>query len=179
MAFWGNLLGYQATWFAVAWSAGRGQAWIGMLACAGFVAWQLAASHMRSADVRVLLVALACGVMIDGALSASVLLRYSSPTPGLPAPLWIVALWGAFALTLNHSMAWFAHRPRTTTLFAAIGGPMAYLGAARGFGALAFPDPAWPALIALSVAWAISLPVLLRIAAGPLRARIPSTEAVA
>ena len=24
MAFWANLLGYQATWFAVVWSAGRG-----------------------------------------------------------------------------------------------------------------------------------------------------------
>lgn len=179
MAFWGNLLGYQATWFAVAWSAGRGQAWIGILACACFVAWQLAASSRRGADIRVLFAALACGALVDGAIASLGLLTYASPAPGLPAPAWIVALWGAFALTLNHSMAWFAHRPSTTALFAAIGGPMAYLGAARGFGALVFPDPAWPALIALSVAWAIALPMLLRIAAGPQRAHIAPTEAVA
>ena len=73
-------------------------------------------------------------------------------------------LWGAFAMTMNHSMAWFAARPWTAAAFAAIGGPLAYLGAARGFGAVAFPVPSWPALAYLGIAWAYALPLLLRIA---------------
>jgi len=164
-AFWTNLLGYQATWFAVAWSAGQGRGWIGMLACTVFIAAQWFASRVRRADARVLLAALGCGLLVDGAAAGGGLLAYASPQPALPAPAWIVLLWGAFAMTLNHSMAWFAARPWFAAAFAAVGGPLAYLGAARGFGALAFPAPAWPALAYLGVAWAVALPLLLRIAA--------------
>ena len=73
-------------------------------------------------------------------------------------------LWGAFAMTLNHSMAWFAAHPWIAAIFAAVGGPLAYVGAARGFAALAFPTPMWPTLAYLAIAWALALPVLLRIA---------------
>lgn len=166
MAFLANLLGYQATWFAVAWSAGQGRAWIGMLACAGFIAAQWLASRTRGRDARALLGALACGLLIDGMGAASGLLAYASPQPALPAPAWIVLLWGAFAMTLNHSMAWFAARPRVAAAFGAIGGPLAYWGAARGFGALSFPEVAWPSLAYLALAWAVALPLLLRIACG-------------
>jgi hypothetical protein len=164
VAFWANLLGYQATWFAVIWSAGRGTAWIGMLACVAFIAVQWLASRTRVGDGRVLLAALACGLLVDGVAAASGLLQYASPAPGLPAPLWIVLLWGAFAMTMNHSMAWFARHRWLASAFAAIGGPLAYLGAARGFTAVVFPNPAWPALLWLGSAWAIALPVLLHIA---------------
>lgn len=166
MGYWANLLGYQATWFAVAWSAGRGHAWIGMLACAVFIGAQWRGSRVRAADARALAAALACGLLVDGLAAATGLLAYASPAPALPAPAWIVLLWGAFAMTLNHSMAWFAPRPRLAAAFAGVGGPLAYLGAARGLGALAFPDPAWPALAWLALAWAIALPLLLRIASG-------------
>lgn len=164
MAFWANMLGYQVIWFVVTWSAGQGRAWIGMLACAVFIACQWLASSVRSADARVLLAALACGLVVDGVAAASGLLVYASPQPALPAPAWIVLLWGAFALTMNHSMAWFAALPWIAAAFAAIGGPLAYLGASRGFGAVAFPVPAWPALVYLGIAWACALPLLLRIA---------------
>lgn len=164
MGFWRNLLGYQATWCAVAWSAGQGRAWIGMLACIAFIGLQWRNSHARPADARVLIAALACGLVVDGVAAATGLLAYASAFPALAAPAWIVLLWGAFAMTLNHSMAWFATRPWFAAAFAGVGGPLAYLGAARGFGALALPDPAWPALAWLAVAWAIALPLLLRIA---------------
>lgn len=168
MRFWANLLGYQAVWLAVAWSAGRETPWIGMLACASFIALQALASPCRKADMCTLLAALGCGVIVDGVAKATGLLAYASPLPGLPAPLWILLLWGAFAMTLNHSMAWFASRPWTSAVFAAVGGPLAYLGAARGFGAILFPQPPWPALTWLAIAWAIALPLLFRIARGRL-----------
>ncbi len=170
MASWANLFGYQATWFAVAWSAGHGRAWIGMLACIAFIGVQWRCSHARRADARVVLAALACGLLVDGIAAATGLLAYASAFPALPAPAWIVLLWCAFAMTMNHSMAWFAPRPWPAAAFAAVGGPLAYLGAARGFGALAFRDPAWPALLYLGSAWAVALPLLLRVASGGSRA---------
>lgn len=176
MAFWANLLGYQAAWFAVVWSAGRGTAWIGMLACVAFIALQSSVSRTRAADLRALLAALACGMVVDGVAAATGVLAYASPRPGLPAPLWIVLLWGAFAMTLNHSLAWFTSRPWTAAAFAALGGPLAYLGAARGSGAVAFAQPAWPAVAWLAVAWAIALPLLFRIARGRATSHARSQE---
>ena len=164
MAFWANLLGYQATWFVVAWSAGQGRAWIGMVACVAFIALQWGCSRERGADARVLLAALACGVVVEGIAAVGGLVTYASPWPSPFAPAWILLLWAAFAMTLNHSMAWFAARPWIAAGFAAIGGPLAYLGASRGFGALAFAEPAWPALAWLALAWAVALPLLLRVA---------------
>lgn len=164
MAFWANLLGYQAVWMAAVWSAGQGRAWIGMVACVAFIAWQWVASSVRADDGRVLLAALACGWLIESVARMGGLLVHASPQPALPAPAWIVLLWGAFAMTLNHSMAWFGTRRWVAAAFAAVGGPLAYLGAARGFGAVAFPQHAWPALAYLGLAWAIALPLLLRIA---------------
>ena len=163
MAFWTNLLGYQAAWLAAVWSAGQGRAWIGMAACVLFIAIQWVASPTRATDARILLAALACGLVIDGALAASGLLVYASPDPGLPAPLWIVLLWGAFAMTINHSMAWFASRRWLAAGFAALGGPLAYLGAGRGFDAVTFAQPEWLGLACLGLAWALALPWLFRI----------------
>ena len=59
MANWANLLGYQAAWFATVWSAGRGMPWLGVLACAAFLALQLGVSRRRGDDARVLVAALA------------------------------------------------------------------------------------------------------------------------
>ena len=164
MRFWGNLIGYQAVWLAVVWSAGAARAWIGMACCVAFVAAQLAASPVRAADLRVLLAASGCGLLIDGAFAATGMLRYASADPALPAPAWILLLWCAFAMTINHSMAWFGRHPWWSVVFATVGGPFAYLAAARGFGAVAFPAPAWPSLLWLGVAWALALPALLRVA---------------
>ena len=90
MASWANLFGYQATWFAVAWSAGHGRAWIGMLACIAFIGVQWRCSHARRADARVVLAALACGLLVDGIAARTGLLAYASAFPALPAPAWIV-----------------------------------------------------------------------------------------
>ena len=175
MGFWSNLLGYQATWLVVVWSAGQGRAWVGMVGCALFIAMQGLLSRTRAADGRVLLAAVACGLVVDGSLAASGLLVYASSTHALPAPAWIVFLWAAFAMTMNHSMAWFASHRLVAAALGALGGPLAYIGAARGFGAVAFATPAWLGLACLAVAWAMALPWLLRIAGcrrvgGPLTA---------
>ena len=84
MAFWANLIGYQATWLAVVCSAGRGMPWIGMLACVVFIALQWSASRTRAGDGWVLVAALACGIVVDGVAAATGLLAYAAPMPALP-----------------------------------------------------------------------------------------------
>ncbi len=157
MRFWANLVGYQLVWFAIVISASRGHPLWGIAVALGFVALQFHFSATRSADARALLAALSCGLLLDGALAATGWLRYASPLASLPAPVWILALWMAFAMTLNHSMAFLRGKPLMAALLGFVGGPLAYLGAARGFDAVVFATPAWRAIALLAIGWAFAL----------------------
>jgi uncharacterized protein DUF2878 len=163
MSLLGNLLGYQAVWFLAVYGAGAGRVWPTLLAATLFAAWQLAVSTERSSDLRLIGIALVLGTLIDGVLARSGLLSYASAAPALPpggAPLWILALWAAFALTLNHSLRWLRGRPIPAVLVGAIGGPLAYLAAARLSHAVSFAAPAWQPLTALALGWAVALALL-------------------
>ncbi|MBS0379427.1 MAG: DUF2878 domain-containing protein [Proteobacteria bacterium] len=162
-----NFAGYQAVWFCAVYGAAAGRLWPVTCALAVFVLAQLAASGLRAADLRLMGVALALGLALDGALAGSGILHYAAAAPALPpggAPLWILALWVAFALTLNHSLRYLAGRAWLAAALGALGGPLAYLAAARLSGAVQFPAPAYPALAALAAGWAIALALLSRLA---------------
>jgi hypothetical protein len=74
----------------------------------------------------------------------------------------MVALWVAFATTLNASMNWLKGRRLLAFVFGAVGGPLAYFAGAK-LGGVTFHDPAM-ALAALALGWAIITPVLVLIA---------------
>jgi hypothetical protein len=162
-----NFVAYQAVWFAVVASAGRGRAALGVGAAVLFAAAQLALSRRRRSDLRLMAAAVSLGVVIDGALKFCGWLRYASPEPGFPphgAPLWILCLWAAFALTLTRSLAWLMRRPWLAALLGAIGGPLAYASAARGFAAVELAPPAARALAGRAHGWGAALAVLAYLA---------------
>lgn len=172
MKFWSNVVGYQTVWFSAVIGAGRELWWPACAAAAAFVLLHFAFAHRshsgRVADLKLMAVALAIGLLLDGGLAASGLARYAANGVSLPpggAPLWLLAIWASFALTLRHSMTFLSGRPLVALIFGAIGGPLAYLGAARGWQAIAFDEPRWPALLALAVGWGIAMPLLATLAA--------------
>ena len=160
----GNVVGFQATWLASIAGAGAGVAWAGPLAALIFVALMLAFGGRAREDLRMLAIALGLGVGFDSLFAASGWLVYAQPWPWTwAAPVWIASLWAGFALTLNHSMAFLRNRPLAAALFGAIGGPLAYLSAARAFDAVAFGAPMAWVLAALAVGWALLLPALFAV----------------
>ncbi|MCC6559900.1 MAG: DUF2878 domain-containing protein [Xanthomonadales bacterium] len=159
-----NAVLFQCVWFACVAGAGAGYWWAGLPALALLAAWQLRVSHCPRAEAALLACAALLGFLIDSALALGGWLSYAAPLPfaGL-APVWIVALWAGFALTVNHSLAFLKHRYALAVLFGALGGPLAYLGAARGFAAVQFEAPLLEALLVLALAWAVATPLLLRL----------------
>lgn len=158
-----NILGYQAVWFAAVYGAGRGATWPAVLAAAVFAVWQLARSTQRALEIRLIGVALVLGMLLDGALAFTGLLHYSASSPAVPpggAPVWILALWVAFALTLNQSLRWLRARPLVAVIFGALGGPLAYAAAARVAGAVTFAAPAWQPLACLAAGWGAAVLLL-------------------
>jgi Protein of unknown function (DUF2878) len=164
---WANFIAYQAVWWAIVYSAGRNRTLPGVLAAVVFVCMQLAVSEQRVSDVRLIAVALLVGIVLDGALAASGVVQYSSSPPAIPpggAPVWILALWAAFALTLNHSLRWLRGRPLIGALLGAAGGPLAYASSSRLSGAVAFAPPEWRAVVCLAVGWGIAIGLLSYVA---------------
>ena len=160
MSLLGNLIGYQIVWFIAVIGAARDLAWPGLCAAVVFVVSQLLILPQRVLQLRLILAGLMCGMVLDGGLAASGLLHYAAAHPALQpngAPLWILALWVCFSLTLTRALGWLRGRPLWAALLGAVGAPLAYLGAARGWDAVRFPHPAWPAEVVLAAGWAVAM----------------------
>lgn len=171
MSFWANLIGYQIVWFCAVIGAGRGLWWPGAAAAAIFIPLHFAFARQhrrgRAADFGLLLIALLCGTVLDGTMAITELGRYAANEAALPpggAPLWILSMWASFALTLRHSMTFLLGRPFLALAFGALGGPLAYLGASRGWQAIVFAEPRWMALLLLAVGWGLAIPVMTMLA---------------
>jgi len=171
-----NFVGYQAVWLCAVYGAGAQRTWPALAGLAVFGAAQLALSRRRATDLRLIGCALLLGAALEGALAWSGWLAYAAPEPALPpggAPLWILALWAAFALTLAHSLRWLAGRPAVAAAVGALGGPLAYLAAGRLSGAVGFVAPAARGLAALALGWAVALAVLAHVARAARHAGVP------
>lgn len=166
MALVANALGFQCVWFATVAGAGSGRPWTGPLAVAIFALLTLALSGQRRADASLLAIVLPFGFALDSVWVGLGLLEFahSWPSPDW-APLWILSLWAGFALTINHSLAAICQRPALAVTLGAIGGPLAYLAAERGFGAVSLAAPTSVVIGAIGAAWAVTVPLLALAAA--------------
>lgn len=164
MNAWANAIAYQLVWFAAIWGASSGHWWLAPVALLPFAAWMLGRPD-GGADALLMPIAVLLGAVLDSSLAASGLVVYASPVPFVhAAPLWILAIWAAFALTLRHSFRFLHGRALLAAVLGAVGAPMAYLGAARGWNAVDFPLGTTPAVIALAAGWAVAMPLLVRLA---------------
>lgn len=156
-----NAVGFQFVWLAAVAGAGHGVWWAGPLALFLFAAWHLARSPCRRADLQLLSIAVALGWVLDSAWIQLGLVQFAAPLPwhGM-APLWILALWAGFALTLNHSLAPLGARPWLAALFGASGGPLAYWIAGSAWSAATYAEGPAPWL-AIGLAWGVLTPALL------------------
>ena len=161
MSFWLSLLGYEAVWFIAVIGAGHGMAWPGVLGMLVYALLQLLIARNWRTDLSLMAVALVFGFVLDGALIRSGLASYAAGWSGVAvAPAWILALWGTFALTFSQSLRYLQTRLGLAALLGLVGGPLAYLGAARGWHVVTFADPAWRGLLVLGIGWALATPVL-------------------
>lgn len=161
-----NALTFQLVWFACVLGAAHERAWPGVTAAFVHVSLTLALERgaaRRAGRTVALSRALTAFVLAGVAGSAADMAQrvcgfvtYAGPVlGGVWAPLWIVALWIAFAATLSSSLAWLRGRLWLSLPFAALGAPLSYLGAER-LGAVTIGAPRLASLAGVSVAWVIA-----------------------
>jgi hypothetical protein len=161
LKFWLSLVGYQLVWFIAVIGAARGLAWPGIVGTLIYALCQLIVARRFRADLSLMAMAMAMGLLLDGVLIHAGLANYAAPWPSTRlAPAWILALWAAFSLTFTQSLAYLQTRLTLAALLGAAGGPLAYLGASRGWNAVSFASPSWHALLCLGIGWGLATPAL-------------------
>ena len=168
MNFWITLTAYELVWFTAVLGAAHGLAWPGMVAAGTFALARLATSPAREVELRLIAVTWAVALGLESVWVKGGLIVYSAPWPLPNAPAWLMGIWLALALTLVPLFGYLHRRPRLAAVLGAVGGPLAYLGAARAH-ALILPAPAWRALVALALGWAVAFPLLTSLAGRWLR----------
>ncbi|HSG91079.1 MAG TPA: DUF2878 domain-containing protein [Pseudomonadales bacterium] len=155
-----NFVAFQTGWFACVLGGAWGHPWLGVAVVALIVALHVVLAPIAGAELKLLLAAALVGTLWDSLLVSSGLLVYpSGQLAALMAPVWIIALWIAFATSLNVTMRWLKGRHALAAVLGGVCGPLTFWGGAR-LGAVQFTDPLL-ALGALAVGWSLLMPLLV------------------
>jgi hypothetical protein len=159
---WVNMLWMQGLWFTAILGASQNRIDLAAGVLVLFVAWEYRQGRLLGNTLRVLLVALLLGFLLDTTWIKLGLLQFEAGWPSADkAPLWILILWAGLALTLDGSLAWLQDRLVLAGVLGGIFSPLSYM-AAQGFGALTiFTETQSACLWGLGLSWAVTLPLLL------------------
>lgn len=158
-----NVLGFKVGWLSSVIGGAREMPWLGPAVLVVVLALHLRQAKRPDLELGLVVACGIIGVWFDSMLAASGWVSYPSGQidPHL-APYWIVAMWMLFATTLNRSMSWLKGRLVLAAVMGAIAGPLSYLAGSR-LGGIEFEAPL-AATIALSVGWAVIMPVVVSLA---------------
>jgi hypothetical protein len=155
-----NLIAFQISWFSCVIGAGMQYPWLGAIIVLTFTVWHLRGSKNAQAEILLLSIVMMIGGLFDQVLQSASLIHYQSHGwSDALVPAWILALWLAFACTLNVSLRWMRGKWLLSIIFGLIGGPLAYIGAEKLGAATLTTMPT--SYIALAVGWSILMPLLL------------------
>lgn len=157
-----NFILFQLAWFACVLGAAKAMPWLGVGVTLIILGWHFYRAKQAKPEIALMLTALFIGAIFDQSMLTLHLIEYQAHGwNNYLVPVWILALWLAFASTLNVSLAWMHDRYITAVLFGAAGGPLAYL-AAEKLGAVTVSSTS--AYIALTLGWGVITPLLVRTA---------------
>jgi hypothetical protein len=156
-----NVAAYQCAWFACVLSAAALRPAIGITVAAAVVLWHLHSATEPRRELALIAVAVLIGTAFETLLVGGGWVRM--PQTLLLAsltPLWMVALWAAFATTLNVSLRALRRRYLLSAMLAGIGAPLAYYAGSR-MGALQWTNETH-ALLLIALGWALLTPLLMK-----------------
>jgi hypothetical protein len=160
MALLVNFIGFQVGWFACVLGAANDKELLGMIIALGAIIYHVVTQGDLRKELKLILVALAIGLLWETWVLNLDILRYPShPESLFWAPSWLVMMWALFATTINLSMGWLKGRWALSVLMGAVFGPLAFIGGEK-LGAVVFLDSTL-SIITLSVGWGLLMPLLL------------------
>ncbi|MCX4190887.1 DUF2878 domain-containing protein [Methylophaga sp. OBS1] len=157
-----NFVAFQAVWLIVILAAAAGKPAYALLATATFAVVQVYFSRWRVTDIKLIVLGLLAGMMLDTIWLNMGWIGYAHGDIGGLAPWWIGCLWVNFMLTLNHSLSWLQPRLKMLGMMTVFAAPLSYLAGSK-LGAVTLLEPGM-AVLSLSLSWALLVPMLMCLA---------------
>ena len=156
-----NVIGFYICWWSCILGPSKEMSYLGPIVTLIFlfVHFYLFVSDIK--EFYLILIIGVIGTVVDSLLFLSGFFVYAgSYIDGLSvAPLWITAMWVAFAATVNHSMSLFKGRWVLMVLSGVVFGPAAYYTGQK-FEAINFQLSIFESVIILGIVWGIAMPLL-------------------
>jgi hypothetical protein len=151
---------FQIAWFAAVIGGAHNLDFVGACPALALFAFHLSTNHRRwfSSCATIIAIVLT-GIVIELLLlkSGAITYRGSTASASFP-PLWILALWLAFATLPDGALSWLSGRTGLQVIFGALGGPLSYI-AGEKLGAAEFHTSFTYAMAVFAIAWAIATPL--------------------
>ena len=154
---------FQIAWFAAVIGGAHDLDFVASSPALALFAFHILNNHRRWFDATASITSIfIMGIVIEIILLKSGVISYRGLTASTSfPPLWILALWLAFATLPDGALSWLEGRTILQIIFGAVGGPLSYLageklGAAELHGSFAY------AMAVLAFAWAVATPLCFR-----------------
>ncbi|MGE0824158.1 MAG: DUF2878 domain-containing protein [Candidatus Binatia bacterium] len=161
-----NIVALYIGWFACVLGAAYQYPLMGPCVVVGILAlhFYLVADFPRTSEVQLILTVGLLGFLLDSAQASLGAFSF----PGMAgtswrSPLWMVALWMAFATTLHTSLRWLSGQYVLAAVLGVIGGPLSYYAGAQ-LGALQLSTDLSFSLSVIATAWGIAMPLMVWLA---------------
>ncbi len=157
-----NAIGFQSVWWLCVVGVIAGFPLLGPVAMGIYLFIHHRALSKGRAEIYLIGSAMLIGTFSDSIFAVTGLLTYMGGYPSLSflAPLWITAMWGGFAATLNHSLGWLSERWILAAVLGGISGPMSYLAGVK-FGAIQFNYGFLFTVVVLALFWGAAVTGLI------------------
>lgn len=156
-----NFSGLQATWAACAYGATHSFPALGLIMGATYVIAHFYLSKERIRDLAIMLMIASVGIILDIALTQMHILSFPNDINNfLPIPIWLMALWFVFSLTVPYSLYWLEKNLKIAAIAGAVGGSFSYYLGYR-LGALELANPLTISVGVYFISWAIFFPTAL------------------
>lgn len=155
---------FEGIWCACVFGAAWGHPWLGPAAATLWIAFHLKRSTNRGREFALITFAGAFGLVADALLIRLGGLSYTGlPENAVFGPVWILALWMAFAISVNVSFTWLRGRALLASSLGIAGGLFSY-ACGRRLGVVEFSFDDYQTLLALCLVWGGGLPLLVHAA---------------
>ena len=156
-----DIIGFKICWALCAFCTVWNQPYLGPLATLLFILIHLFLVKFKNRDIKVIIIAILCGLLIDSLFSLFSLIEYKG---GLLAtynlsPLWILSMWAGFAITLLYALDSLRKNYFLSAILGFIGGPLSY-SAGVSIGSLEIHSNL--AYVFLALAWGMVIPCLFK-----------------
>lgn len=135
------------------------RSWVGIAVAVLCVGVHLLLTRLRLQELLFIVLITLVGTLLDSAFMWSGLFVFDQYN-GYLCPPWLVAIWAAFATTVNMTLKLIGKRLWLSVLVGAVAGPLAYFAGVR-LGAMTFGWSQPLSLATLSLVWALFLPLVL------------------